>query len=194
MMYGAAGCRRRRWAADAPATTLALIARAATIGLASVVFTLSSLGIPAPAYAGKGGVPGSNNAGGNGKGNGVGTGGGNSLGNAYGHDDPGGPSVLDLLSGNAKSEPELDGDTDDFVPPGQEGRDGDEITEALEAATKTDSGLHLGTLKDLNAIAESASDFLGTIDFPGKASPPGLTGEKTDPQGKAVGHQRTGQI
>jgi hypothetical protein len=192
MTHGTARYRRRRWVTNTPSVASAAITLATSLGLACLAFSLLSLGGPSSAYAGKGGVHGSNNAGGNGRGNGAGLGGGNGAGNAYGRDDPGGPSALDTMGGNAYGKSDLDSGADSFVPPGQEGRDSAEITEALEAATKIDSGLHLGTLKDLNAISESAADFLSTIDFPGKANPPGLTGEKPahDPKGKAVGQRR----
>lgn len=192
MKHDAAGYRRHDGRVAKPAAASIPAVLAAILALAAVSLSLSSLVIPMPAHAGKGGVPGSNHVGGNGKGNGVGLGGGNGGGNAYGRDDPGGPSVLDTMPGNAGGKSDLDYNNDGFLPPGQEGRDGDEINEALEAVTKIDSGLHLGTLKDLNAITENAADFLGTIRFPGKASPPGLTGEKTspDPKGKAVGLRR----
>lgn len=161
---------------------------------------------------GKGGGQGGGSDGGHG--NGVGNGGGNGVGNgsdspgndgagqgnAYGRDSGGDGPGFGAGGGSAGADSAF----------GQGLQNGNGAADKWDSATKIDSGVDTGKLLELEKLKESAGDYLGATDFPGKADPPGLTADKVlsepagktsapgqtgekpdhDPQGKAVGHHR----
>lgn len=157
------------------------------LGLICLVFVASSLAVPLSAYAGKGGVKGSNHSGGNkgGNGNGNGNGGGNGGGHGNGGGNGGGNSNNPGL-GNAYG----GGNMGDIGATGK-GRDiksPDELREAAQpdpnshravefnnkwdAATQVDLEveLNLDDLERLNTITNNAVGYLGKMVLPSSAN------------------------